>query len=256
MSIPVICSKSLGQGKPIVLIHPFPLWSDFWEGLEPIPGFRLIFPDFPGFGLSPAPVDKVLTFTDAAAGLKNHLEGLSLAGPFVLGGISMGGYWAMEFYRNYPGEVRALIFSSTRPGADKPEGRQKRLDMALRVEKEGTGFLPDAMTPTLLGKSTLDQKPEIVQKIRHWIEKTPASGVALAQRTMADRLDQTQLLAGLPVKTLILAGAEDILIPPAEAKAMTRLIPDSSLQIIDHVGHLIPIENPDLFQLSLNTFLA
>jgi 3-oxoadipate enol-lactonase len=191
----------------------------------------------------------------AAQRLNEQLNELNIERPFALAGISMGGYWAFEVYRQFPNQVDQLILISTRPGVDKPEGRQNRLNMAEKVEKEGVGYLPAAMIPGLLGKTTLSDKPEVTRLVTGWINETPAAAVALAQRAMANRRDQTDLLARIKAKTLIIAGQEDDLIPPSEAQAMHQAIPNSQLTLIDQVGHLVPIEAPKIFQKTLEEFL-
>jgi 3-oxoadipate enol-lactonase len=197
-----------------------------------------------------------LNLAQAAMGLKKHLEESGIKEPIVLGGISMGGYWAMEFVRQFPENVKKLILISTKAGVDKPEALQKRLDMADKVEKEGTEFLVQAMVPSLLGKTTHEQKKDVVQILVQWIRGTKPQAVALAQRAMANRRDQRDFLPKITHPTLVLAGAEDTLIPVSEAESMAKTIFESHLEILDHVGHLVPLENPIQFQKIVNEFLA
>jgi pimeloyl-ACP methyl ester carboxylesterase len=254
MSSASLVSTIVGTGKPIVLLHAFPLSHRLWEKIEPPKGFQLILPDFPGFGLSPLTAAG-LTLTDVSIALKNHLNQKGIGDNFVLGGISMGGYWAMEFLRQFPQLVEKILFISTRPGIDKPDARQNRLKMAERVEKQGVEFLVDAMTPGLLGKSTSLDKPDVTAKVGRWIREAKPEAVALAQRAMADRRDQTDLMPSLKPPTLIVAGREDALIAPTEAEAMAKAIPNNRLEIVGKVGHLVPIEAPEVFQKILNDFL-
>jgi len=167
----------------------------------------------------------------------------------------MGGYWAMEFIRQFPHRIEKILFISTRPGLDKPEAKQNRLKMADRAEKEGVGFLAEAMIPGLLGKMTLANKPGVVDRLREWIQATNPAAVALAQRAMAERRDQTGLMPQLRAKTWIVAGLEDALIASTEAEAMAKAIPGSQLRLLDGVGHLVPIEDPGRFHKILEEFL-
>lgn len=255
MNLPSIQSTVSGSGKPLVILHAFPLSHLIWEGFKAPPGFSLILPDFPGFGTSPM-AKPGLTLEAAAQGLETHLQELKITDPIVLGGISMGGYWAMEYLRLFPARVAKLLFISTRPGLDKPEGRQNRLNMADKVLRDGTEYLVLAMTPGLLGKTTLADKPELVIRIGQWIRDTKPEAVALAQRAMADRRDQTNLLPGLRVPTLVMAGREDALIPASEAESMAQAIPGSRLKVLDKVGHLIPLEEPAAFQKIVDEFVT
>lgn len=252
---PIIRSTIIGRGSPVVLLHAFPLSHKLFQAVQPPTGHSLILPDFPGFGSSPL-TEPGLTLEVAAHALEKHLKELDLEGPVVLGGISMGGYWAMEFLRLYPARTTKILFISTRPGVDKPEGRQNRLNMAEKVIKDGTGYLVEAMIPGLLGKTSLADKPEVKVTLGHWIRETDPKAVALAQRAMADRRDQADILPTLKVPTLIIAGREDNLIPFAESEAMAKTIPHSQLEIFDQVGHLVPLEDPSAFQKSLDRFVT
>jgi pimeloyl-ACP methyl ester carboxylesterase len=240
--------------KVIVLLHAFPLSHELWNQLEAIPGYQFIKPDFPGFGIEPLAASG-FTLEMATQHLNHQLAVLNLNKPFTLSGISMGGYWAFEYYRQFPERVDQLILISTRPGLDKPEGRQNRLNMAEKVEKEGVGYLAEAMIPGLLGKTTLAEKPEVRHQLSNWINHTSPQAIALAQRAMANRRDQTDLLGRIKARTLIIAGQEDTLIAPTEALAMGKAIPNCKVELLDQVGHLVPIEAPNFFQKSLQTFL-
>ncbi|MGH7738639.1 MAG: alpha/beta fold hydrolase [bacterium] len=246
--------KSLGAGKTILLLHAFPLSNQLWKDLLPPPGYRLFLPDFPGFGDSPLPQGDT-DFTRLSQALQTHLKALKIDDRIILGGISMGGYWALEYTRLFQDQVEKLILISTRAGVDSPEGRQNRLAMAEKVEQEGTREIVEAMVPGLLGKTTLDRQPDVVSILRQWIQAAPPSGVALAQRVMAGRRDQTDLLPALRIPTLILAGQEDALIAPQESQNMAEKIRDVRLKILGSTGHLLSLENPDQFQAILNDFV-
>jgi len=247
-------SSNPQSDQVVVLLHAFPLSKQLWNQLKPIPGYRFITPDFPGFGTEPLAAPG-LTLELEAQHLNRQLMVQNIDKPFIVAGISMGGYLAFEYYRQFPERVDRLILISTRAGVDKPEGRQNRLNMAEKVEKEGVGYLAEAMVPGLLGKATLADKPEVKRQLREWILNTSPQAVALAQRAMANRRDQTDLLAQIKARTLILAGQEDVLIAPTEAVTMGQLIPNSQVKLLDQVGHLVPIESPNQFQKSLRDFL-
>jgi pimeloyl-ACP methyl ester carboxylesterase len=95
----------------------------------------------------------------------------------------------------------------------------------------------------------------VVEKLKNWIRQTSPQAIALAQRAMAQRRDQTELLTEVQVMTLVMAGNEDALIPSLEAETMAQAIPNSLLEIFQAVGHLVPLEDPEKFQKSINKFL-
>jgi len=248
--------KIKGSGKPLVLLHPFPFSSEFWAKLEPFPGYRLILPNFPGFGETP--IQTVgYKLSDAAQDLQAHLRKLLTPNEkIILGGISMGGYWAFEFLSRFPDQVEGLILISTRPGIDKPLARENRLKMAERVEKEGCHWLPEAMVQGLLGSTARSNQQPLVDWISREISAVKPQAIALAQRAMAQRIEHTDLLTSIKARTLIMAGQEDSLIPLNEAEQMAKSIPDSDLKVFKTSGHLIPLEEPIEFRKSLEEFLC
>lgn len=251
----MVLSVSLrGRGKPLVLLHPFPLNHHMFRNVE-IPGHQLILPDFPGFG-SAHVLDPNFSMEMAAEILKIYLDSI-LPSPskIVLGGVSMGGYWAFEFIRKYPEKVEKLILISTKACDDTPESRNKRLEMANKVEKDGMEDLSESLVPGLLGMTTLSTKPEVVDAVKGLIHMANPHGIAQAQRAMASRRDQTNLLHGLMIPTLVVTGQEDKLIPMSEAELMAKMIPHCKFQVITYSGHLIPMEQPAPFVKIVNDFL-
>jgi pimeloyl-ACP methyl ester carboxylesterase len=252
---PTINSVSRGSGYPLVLLHAFPLTHEIWKNFVSPDEVRLILPDFPGFGLSPLPKSE-FSLSDVAQGLYKHLMEKGIDQPVALGGISMGGYWCLEFMRQFPEKVSALILISTRASTDSLEAKQKRLETAEKVEKEGVQFLVRTMLPGLIGKTTSMHKPEVIHQVGQWIQESLPQAVSLAQRAMARRRDQNDLLPKIKVPVLVLSGSEDTLIPVSEAQTMANAAPNSQFKIIRDVGHLIPLENPNEFQKCLNEFMS
>jgi pimeloyl-ACP methyl ester carboxylesterase len=107
-----------GIGRPVVLIHGYPfnrtLWNEQVAALST--SYRVIAPDLRGFGESDAS-DGTATMNRMAqdvALLLNHL-GVTRA---TIAGLSMGGYVALAFYKQFPSRVRALVLADTRAQAD------------------------------------------------------------------------------------------------------------------------------------------
>src|SRR5918912_4599048 len=97
-----------GAGAPVVLLHGFPFNRSLWrEQRAALAGaHRVIAPDLSGFGDS-AVADEPATMELMAEDVAALLDELGV-GRYVLGGLSMGGYVALAFYRLFPRRVRAL----------------------------------------------------------------------------------------------------------------------------------------------------
>jgi 3-oxoadipate enol-lactonase len=63
------------------------------------------------------------------------------------------------------------------------------------------------------------------------------------------------LLAGIDAPTLVIAGAEDAIIPPEVHRQFAGKIPGADLRIIEGAGHLPPLEQPDAFNRAVADFL-
>ena len=72
---------------------------------------------------------------------------------------------------------------------------------------------------------------------------------------MADRRDSTDLLASIRQPALIIAGAQDALIPMEESSRMQAGLPGSRLEVIAEAGHMVNLEQPDRFREVLERFL-
>jgi pimeloyl-ACP methyl ester carboxylesterase len=81
-------------------------------------------------------------------------------------------------------------------------------------------------------------------------------GIAAAARGMAQRRDFTAELKNIRCPTLILVGADDILSPPAEMRAMADAIPLSQYNVIPSAGHLSPLEQPTVANAAIESFVA
>ncbi|MEW5975283.1 MAG: alpha/beta hydrolase [Acidobacteriota bacterium] len=244
-----------GSGSPLVLLHAFPLSSRMWDQQieEWSQGFRVIAPDWRGFGRSPMG-DKEITMEQCADDLHELLSQLRLP-PVALLGLSMGGYVAFEFARKYSRHLQALILAATQPVADSEQGRTARFETADFVLNRGTTALADRLIPRLLGKTTLAAKPEVVQKVRALIEGNGAAGVAQACYGLAARRDSTPFLSEITVPTLLLQGAEDVIVPHSQGHLMHERVSSSQLATVDQSGHLLNLEQPSVFSRLVLEFL-
>jgi pimeloyl-ACP methyl ester carboxylesterase len=70
------------------------------------------------------------------------------------------------------------------------------------------------------------------------------------------RVDERPALARVRVPTLVLAGALDRLCPVDRHEEMAALVPGARLEVLDGVGHLLPLEAPDRVAAALDAWLA
>jgi pimeloyl-ACP methyl ester carboxylesterase len=170
-------------------------------------------------------------------------------------GLSMGGYVAFEFVRRFPDMLCALILVGTQPAADSDAAKQARYETAEFVRREGTAALAERLIPRFLGKTTLASKRAVVETLRGMIESSSPEVIAQASYGLASRSDSTPFLNEIMVPTLIIAGAEDAIIPSAQAETMRREIRDSQLVVVEQSGHLINLEQPKVLDRVVSDFM-
>src|SRR5688572_14863948 len=128
-----------GAGAPVVLLHPFPLDANYWSPQlsEPPEGWRLLAPDFRGFGTQGAGDTPVGSLSDYTRDVLAMLDARKIDRA-VVAGVSMGGYVAVEMVRLAPARVRALVLANTRIDADPPEARANRQRMLDLIAAKGS----------------------------------------------------------------------------------------------------------------------
>lgn len=244
-----------GLGRPVVLLHGYPfnrsLWNEQVAALSN--SYRVIVPDLRGFGETDASAGTATMnrMAQDVADLLDHLEITRAA----IGGLSMGGYVALAFYKQFPSRARALVLADTRAQADTEEAKQTRAQQAEKALAEGMAGIADAMLPKLLTPETVSKRPEVVKRVRDMMLRTKAQGAAAALQGMAQREDQTPLLANVSVPALILVGAEDAITPVADSEKMNREISGSRLVVLENAGHVSNLEQTERFNQALLEFL-
>jgi len=238
-----------GGGRPVLLLHAFPLSADQWlPQLHRVPvGFRFVAPDLRGFrGVGPAFEDLGLgqlsidDYAQDVIALAAHLD----LDRFVVCGLSMGGYVAFALQRLVPARVAGLILSNTRAGADSADARAGRDRMIDLARHEGPEGVAREMVPKLLGDTTRRDQPDLADAVRRLILVNSVDGIVSAVGALKTRADSTPGLAEIGCPALVITGEEDAIIPVSEAEVMARGIPNASLVVLPKLGHLSNLEDP------------
>jgi pimeloyl-ACP methyl ester carboxylesterase len=240
-----ICYEVHGDGPPLLLTHGYSSTSEMWQQqVEALSSrYRLVLWDMRGHGQSDYPEDtaaysEALTVADMAA-LLDEVGAKSA----IVGGLSLGGYMSLAFYRAYPERVEALLIIDTGPGFKKDEAREtwnkRALDTAERFEREGLGGLKSASRE----RSTASHRD--------------AKGLARAARGMLTQRDARviELLPDIKVPSLIVVGADDTPFLAA-SDYMAGKIPGAKKVVIPSAGHAVNIDQPQAFIDAVLPFLG
>jgi 3-oxoadipate enol-lactonase len=242
--------------RHVVFLHAFPLHAEMWEAtLGALPeGWRGIAPDLRGFGQSPLPAGDKQRIIDFAGDVVDLLDRLDVTSAIAVG-CSMGGYVLFEMIHTAPQYVTGAVLVSTKATADTDEAKAGRRAMMERVQAAGVGAIAEEMIPKLLGATAHRERPDLVKHLRHLINSNKPDGVRSAIAAIMERADSTALLPHIKVPSLIIAGAEDTLIPPAQADEMHKVIPNAACEKMPFAGHLPNLEQTTAFDALLYQFL-
>jgi len=244
-----------GSGPSVLFLHGFPLSLQMWDGQETLaPRYRIVRFDARGFGGSDVG-DAMLTMARIADDAAMLIERLRL-GPVILVGCSMGGYASLTFAQKHASLLRGLVLVDTRAGADSPEARKGRGDLAAKVMKEGAQAALDAFLPKLVGETTKGSRADVIARLKDMILKTSPQGISDGLHGIATRQDSTRLLREITAPTLVICGEEDVITPRAEAEILQRGIKGAELAMIPKSGHLTSMETPEEFNAVLGKFLS
>src|SRR5882762_6142165 len=225
-----------GSGPPLLLTHGYSSTSAMWQGqIAALSNqHKLILWDMRGHGQSDYPDDaaaysEALTVGDMAA----LLDKVG-AGSAIVGGLSLGGYMSLAFYRAHPERVRALLIIDTGPGFKKDDAREawnkRAFETGERFEREGLAVLQSA------------------SRERSEVSHRDASGLARAARGMLTQRDARviELLPDIKVPSLIVVGADNTPFLAA-SDYMAAKIPGAKKAVIPAAGHAVNIDQPQAF---------
>lgn len=244
----------------LVLLHAFPLDRTIFDDVVgPVvdAGWDVVAPDLRGFGESAYGPDGPDDEPSLAAVARDVLAGLDRLGvaAAVVGGVSLGGYVAMELLRTAPERVAGLVLIDTKAGADTPEARENRLRIAAEMESTGdVHALAESMLPGLLGPTSLGEQPQVVARVRRLVEAADPRAVAWMQRAMAARPDSIPDLDAYPGPVRMIWGEQDALASRADQDAMVATGAD--LVVIPDAGHLAVLERPAAVAAALVEYLV
>jgi pimeloyl-ACP methyl ester carboxylesterase len=167
---------------------------------------------------------------------------------FALAGHSMGGRVALEICRRAPGRVErlALLDTGYRPLPDGPAGdaeRAGRYALLKIARQHGMRAMARAWVQPMVHPARQSDTALIDAILDMFERRTPTQFAGHIEALLA-RPDATDVLAQVACPALALCGREDTLGTPAQHAEMAALMPGSELAIIEHCGHMAPMEEP------------
>jgi len=254
-----------GSGRPVVLIHGWPLSAESWKAQVPVlknAGYRVIAYDRRGFGRSEKPADgyEYDTLADDLAGV---IDDLGLQDVTLVGFSMGGGEVARYIARHGEQRLRSVVFASAVPPymlqtADNPDGPltpSKADQMRQDLERDRDGFFDNFTTDFFSAKGELkvsESERQAAIKLCQQADQTAALGCMKAFGTTDFRED----LKKVSVPTLVLHGDSDGTVPyEGSGKRTHAAIAGSEAVVLKDAPHGCNASHPEQFNAALVAFL-
>jgi poly(3-hydroxyoctanoate) depolymerase len=231
-----------GIGANLELCFPF---------MEAMPEKEIVIFDVPGIGRSEMSW-RPRRFSGLARLANKLLDRLGYRQVDVIG-VSWGGALAQQFARQYPQRCRRLILAATSPGAIMVPGRPSALSKMLTPRRY--------LSPTYMQKAAGDiyggearRDPRLMSA--HTARIIPPQFMGYVYQLVAG-MGWTSIhwLHRIRQPTLVMAGSEDPLVPPVNARIIAMLIPNNRLFIVPGGGHLFMLHSIDKVVPMIRAFL-
>ncbi len=255
-----------GPGRPVVLIHGWPLSGESWSEQVPASqeaGYRVITYDRRGFGRSDKPA-KGYDYDTLTEDLHTLLEELDVSDATLVG-FSMGGGEVARYFTKYGTDrLHSVVFAAAVPpylmkGDDNPEGPlppEAAAQMTQGLTDDEAGFYDQFVTQFFSANGTLKvseaQREEALALTRQADQKA-ALGCMEAFATTDFRDD----LPKVTVPALIIHGDSDGTVPyEGSGKRTHEAIPGSRVHVIADGPHGCNVSHAEEFNRVLLEFLA
>jgi pimeloyl-ACP methyl ester carboxylesterase len=178
-------------------------------------------------------------------------------GPFAVAGFSLGGYVALEAWRQASSRIAGIGLLDTSARADSDDVRLARLRMvdamgsgARSLREVAGGFAERVVHPSRL------QDQQLLAVLADMAAALGAEGFVRQQQAAMDRSDSRHLLQDMTVPSLVLCGREDQVTPLALSEEMAGLLPLAELVVVENSGQMTTLEQPGAVIAAVRRWLA
>jgi pimeloyl-ACP methyl ester carboxylesterase len=227
------------QKKAVVLLHGFGEDASVWSGFVPFlqKSFLIFTPDY-------ARLSDLTTMDDYAEFVHTLLVTEGVERCTVIG-HSMGGYIALAFAEKYPEMITGLgLFHST-AYQDSDERKALRTKNVEFLGKFGTEFFIKNFTPNLYAEEFANSNPEVIKKHIAYSSNLPVDALIVAMEAMRVRPDRQHIIKDATYPVMYIVGKKDKSISPEDALAQIALRKNVASLILDNVGHMGMVEEPE-----------
>ncbi len=251
--------RTIGNGKPVILIHGFAEDGEVWRNqIEFLKDhLYLIIPDLPGSGRSEMITDmSIESMAEVIKELitlevpKFPLQGFPDKGTNEVQGVtmighSMGGYITLAFAEKYPDLLSSIALVHSSAFADNEEKKANRLKSIEFVKKNGAYEFLKAVIFDLFTENWAANNQQIVDL---QIEKSKSfadESIIAYYQAMIDRPDRSHVLKNFNKPILFIIGEHDKAVPFQQSMQQCYLPSISYIHILRNSAHTGMLEETD-----------
>ena len=254
-----------GSGRPVVLIHGWPLSAQAWEPQVSVlqaAGYRVVAYDRRGFGRSDKP-DSGYSYNTLADDLQRVLDQCGLQDVTLVGFSMGGGEVARYISRHGESRLHSVVFAAAVPPylmktIDNPEG-PLRPEMAQQMKKaleQDRGSFFDQFTRDFFSANGVLQVTESQRSEAIALCLQSAQHAALACMDAFGTTDFREDLKQVTVPTLVIHGEADAIVPIEGSGQRThRAVRHSQLVTVPGAPHGLNVSHAQAFNDALLSFL-
>jgi pimeloyl-ACP methyl ester carboxylesterase len=264
-SVRLHIDDSGGSGRPVVLVHGWPLSAQAWEPQVSVlraAGYRVVAYDRRGFGRSDKP-DSGYSYDTLADDLKRVLDQCALQDVTLVGFSMGGGEVARYIARHGESRLHSVVFAAAVPPylmktADNPEGPltpEKARQTKKALQEDRTSFF-DLFTKDFFSANGALQVTEAQRGEAVALCNQSAQHAALACMDSFGTTDFREDLKKVTVPTLVIHGEADAIVPLEGSGLRThRAVPHSQLVKVNGAPHGLNVSHAQAFNDALLLFL-
>lgn len=250
--------ESAGTGAPILFSHGLLFSGRMWEPQVAAFGarYRVVTYDHRGQGQSADPGGHAHDIEVVTADAIALIERLQL-GPCHFVGLSMGGFVGLRIAARRPDLLRSLTILDSSADPEPPENLPRYRLLGRIAGWFGVGLVIGRVMPIMMAQSTL-RDPEKAPLVARWRGElsSNARGIVRAVYGVIERKGVFDELSAIRIPTLLMVGEEDVATVPAKSERMAAAITGARLVRIPRAGHSSNLEQPELVNAELKSFLA
>jgi len=256
--------EEVGQGTPILFVHEFSSDHCGWEPQMREFGKRYRCIAYSARGYPPSDVpdeESAYSYLHVMRDAIAVLDHLKIERAHFIG-LSMGGYTSLQAALNHPRRVRSLVLAGTGAGSERwytADFHKHSQALGATFEREGSGRVAETygMGPSRI--PFLLKDPRGFAEFTARLAKHDARGSAFTSRgfqgTRPSLYDFEDAIQKLTMPAMIMVGDEDDrCIEPG--LFLKNAISASGLVMLPKTGHVVNLEEPDLFNQVVGDFLA